>query len=407
MTALLLVITVLISGLCWPAGAAGREVKGKTIAQVLGMDGATYINWLSSHEKDSYYLGTPYKEYDYRNPKGDCSHAYGAYDKKGAAAMNCTGFVWHALYRPTKASGGKSSLIPAVTGWVTFYQKYQISRRYFTSKAEMLASGYLEKGDIIWMFVGNSETALSNYHHVGIYWGDGHSDVLWHSSSVTGTSAKANVISKIIPVRDQKVLYVAIKAGGVSSTAGNTPLAAPAVTRITNTVSGPKLSWSKVAGAARYRVFAGSASGWRRLGDVTGTSFTDKSAKSGASRTYTVRCVSSDGKRYVSPYDKAGWTNTFIAAPQITSAAVTAKGVALTWGKVAGAKKYRVFVKTAAGWKRLGVVSGTTFTDLSAKPGGSYTYTVRCLSADGQRYTSAYDPAGKTIKYPARASAAR
>ena len=40
---------------------------------------------------------------DNRNPAGDCQGANGQTDIPGSAVMNCTGFVWHVMYK--KASG--------------------------------------------------------------------------------------------------------------------------------------------------------------------------------------------------------------------------------------------------------------------------------------------------------------
>lgn len=200
-----------IMGITASAATLPAQVKGKTVSQVLGMDTTIYMNWLESHENDSYYIGTPYKPYDRRNPNGDCKGAYGSSDIKGTAAMNCTGFVWHVLYKATSASGKDTSKIPALQGWYTFYKNNNISRRYFSSKTEMLNSGYLEKGDIIWMFDG-SETALSDKHHVGIYWGDGSSDVFWHSIDNDGNGRSGNIRSKVVP-KSSKPFYVVLKVG--------------------------------------------------------------------------------------------------------------------------------------------------------------------------------------------------
>ena len=184
------------------------EVKGTTLCSVLNMDFQKYMDWLKAHEKNNYYIGTPYKGYDHRNPKGDCAGAYGNNDVKGVAAMNCTGFVWHVLYKATKASGGNTSIIPALSGWYTFYSSHKITRKYFSSKSAMLNSGYLEKGDIIWMFDG-SETVLSDYHHIGIYWGDGKSDVLWHSIDAVGN--KSGNIQTVITPKARSPIYMVLK----------------------------------------------------------------------------------------------------------------------------------------------------------------------------------------------------
>lgn len=190
------------------AAAVPAEVKGTTLCSALKMDFQKYMDWLKSHEKDNYYLGTPYKGYDHRNPRGDCAGAYGNADTKGVAAMNCTGFVWHVLYKATKASGGNTADIPALSGWHTYYSTHKITRKYFSTKSEMLNSGYLEKGDIIWMFDG-SDTQLSDYHHIGIYWGDGKSDVLWHSIDSVGN--KSGNIQTVITPKAKSPLYMVLK----------------------------------------------------------------------------------------------------------------------------------------------------------------------------------------------------
>ena len=113
----------------------------------------------------------------------------------------------------SKDSGGKTSLIPALKGWSTFYNGYGISHRYFSSKREMLDSGYLEKGDIVWMYIGNG-AYTSDFHHVGIYWGDGNSDVFWHSTSDKAHDLSGNVISPIYGL-GSNLLYCAVKVGGI------------------------------------------------------------------------------------------------------------------------------------------------------------------------------------------------
>ena len=66
--------------------------------------------------------------------------------------------------------------------------------------------------------------------------------------------------------------------------------------------------WNKVSGANRYRVFYKDNGGtWRKLGDTSGNLWYDRELK----RTcmggyYTVRCVSDDGKEFVSDYQHSG-----------------------------------------------------------------------------------------------------
>ena len=177
-----------------------------------------------------------------------------------------------------------------------------------------------------------------------------------------------------------------------------TYVATPRITTATNTVDGVKLSWDRVEGAVRYRVFLRTETGWKKVGDTADTTYTDTTVVSGTKYKYTVRCINSDGSKYTSAYDASGKSITFVAAPKITKAENVSSGVKVTWDKVEGAKKYRVFRKVSGGkWVKLADTAYTTYTDKSAVSGTKYTYTVRCLNADGTKYTSAYDTKGKTI----------
>lgn len=94
-----------------------------------------------------------------------------------------------------------------------------------------------------------------------------------------------------------------------------------------------------------------------------------------------------------------------LPAPEIESLTNTADGVKVAWGAVNGASQYRVLRKTEDGsWEKVGDTSDCSYTDGTAVNGTKYTYTVRCLSADGERYTSGYDETGVSILYTAGSS---
>ncbi len=379
-TAIVLVLILLVSTGAFSIEAsahkAGDSVKGKTVCQALGMDGAAYMNWLLSHEHDNYYLGTPYRAYDHRNPRGDCKGAYGTLDQRGVPGMNCMGFVWHVLYKATKMSGGNTKKVRAMAaGRLTFYEGYNITRRYFRNKKAMLDSGYLEKGDIIWMIPGQNEYMSTVYHHVGIYWGDGHSDKLWHSNTVTGGQGRANVISKIYPMLDQNTMYIVLKVGAVS-------LDAPQLTSANNSESGIKVSWNKVDGAKKYRVFLKSGSKWKKLGDTTKTSYIYKDAVDGQKYTFTVRCVTSCSKGFTSFYNKKGISCVRLSAPKV-AAQNTAEGVMLSWNAKKGAATYRIYQKEDGDYQRIAITTDTAYLDTAVEGGGRYTYAVRAVRSDG------------------------
>lgn len=86
-------------------------------------------------------------------------------------------------------------------------------------------------------------------------------------------------------------------------------IAEPVLTSVSNVKGGVKVIWAKSNGAAKYRVFRKTGSGsWKKIADITSTSYIDKSVKSGTQYSYAVRCLSKDSKSYTSAYDTRGKT---------------------------------------------------------------------------------------------------
>mgnify|MGYP002937362314 FL=1 len=104
--------------------------------------------------------------------------------------------------------------------------------------------------------------------------------------------------------------------------------------------AGTVIKWNKVKGAAKYRVFYKAGNSWKRIADTSSTSYTWSGAKTGTKYTFTVRCVSGDGRTYVSGFDSAGKTITCLPAPKVSSISNTASGVQIKWSKVSGAEQY-------------------------------------------------------------------
>ncbi len=144
----------------------------------------------------------------------------------------------------------------------------------------------------------------------------------------------------------------------------------------TSHYKGIYVTWSELKGARKYIVYRKTAkTGWVRLSVLDGTkrSYIDSTAKSGTKYTYTVKAQ--NGKEY-SKYNKSGKTVNYIASPKVTLSNGTS-GVTVKWNKISGASKYYIYRKTTGGWTRLGVVTGTSFVDKTAKSGVTYTYTVK------------------------------
>ena len=231
MTAVLIFQSACPTGLAYAAQKSGVSAyaAGQTIDQALGAT-KTVESVLSQHENDEYYLTTPFGN---KGPHGeggaidtwDCWKPKGEYGS--GAYMNCTGFVVAVL----RACGANTSIIGNYTAkdgynrgnetnafkWDEYCRDNNAVSYTFSSKEQMLTSGILEKGDIIYMEPADWNHSNSDCH-IGFFWGSNSSeDLFWHSSShadgiVKGyfpNSAGGNVISKITskyPVRYCRVI---------------------------------------------------------------------------------------------------------------------------------------------------------------------------------------------------------
>ena len=175
-------------------------------------------------------------------------------------------------------------------------------------------------------------------------------------------------------------------------------LATPKISKAESVYGGVKLTWNKVNGAAKYRVYYKGRKGWTRMVDTTSTSYIDKDVSSGRNYTYTVRCISADGKSFTSGYDSKGKSVKYIAAPEISKLENVNGGVKITWNKVNGASKYRIYHKNSSDWFRVSDTTSNSIVDKSVGM-GTYTYTVRCISDDGKSFESGFNPKGLSIRY--------
>ena len=187
----------------------------------------------------------------------------------------------------------------------------------------------------------------------------------------------------------------------VSAQSAKTSLATPKISKAESVYGGVKLTWSKVKGAEKYRVYYKGSKGWTRMVDTTSTSYIDKDVSSGKNYTYTVRCINSSATKFTSGYNGKGKSIKYVAAPEISKVESVNGGVKISWNKPNGAEKYRIYYKGSKGWTRLADTTSTSYTDSKVSSGKTYTYTVRCISADAKRFTSGYNGKGKSIKYVA------
>ena len=201
------------------ASAAGwwDQGTGRDLCHFLGIDGSTYYNYLYTHSQDNWYIGTAYATSGY----ADGANGIGGWVNGAGYGMNCEGFVDNVL-KNTRASH-PMAVSAGGEGWVHYMNHSDLKHYVYGSKQDMLNSGQLEYGDIIWMFTPNGHNAADAYHHIGIFVGNTSSeDKFWHSSSYEnnkyGTTIGGNRITQIIPKNENSGEWVIVKAGAIRKT---------------------------------------------------------------------------------------------------------------------------------------------------------------------------------------------
>lgn len=197
----------------------------KTIDQYLGA--TKLLTWLRSHEKDKYYIGTPYRGIggvvSWDNPRG-CMQPKGDVQSGYTAGMNCTGFVAHAFEKggadlkkiTTRLHGSYANAY----NWSDTVSKNDLQSYRFNTIAEALKSGVMKKGDVIHFEPADGYSGTDKYGntidcHIGFFWGDKPDDnKFWHSyhsgNGIDGNSDlySGNQISQLVPKSYPYYIYV-------------------------------------------------------------------------------------------------------------------------------------------------------------------------------------------------------
>ena len=262
---------------------------------------------------------------------------------------------------------------------------------------------YLEAGDYIFATVNDNHAWCEDGCVVTFaieYWGDecpGHRESDWY-------------VGEEATVYNPGYAYTVCEICGViveTETIPQLKPATPKLTKIANTASGVKVTWSAVEGADNYIVYRRTYkaktkawSGWSKLkAGVTSTSYLDKTAKSGTYYIYTVKANNEAGYGG----HTSGLKTYFLSTPKLASIANASGKVTVKWSKVSGAKGYIVYrrtynasTKTWGGWSKLATTKSNAYNDTKAKSGTYYRYTVRAYYGD---YTSYFDTTGLQTKF--------
>ena len=188
----------------------GSSVEETTLDEELGTTREKVVAFLSSHESDDYYLGTPFRDFSRPWNAEWCERPYGRF-ADNEPQMNCTGFVADVLIQ----SGVKEQALIDMARWdeengyyydtdgggyvdadywFYFAMFYPGLRSYtFSSVEEALASGVLQKGDIILfqpldyvLWDGYDQYGNEADPHIGFFWGETPEDDRFWNSNVRG-----------------------------------------------------------------------------------------------------------------------------------------------------------------------------------------------------------------------------
>lgn len=182
---------------------------------------------------------------------------------------------------------------------------------------------------------------------------------------------------------------------------------APKLKKAYSYTNGVKITWSDANDEVeKYYVYRKTSSGWKKLGATTKKYYTDKTAKSGKSYTYTVKPVSDNN---VGAYNSKGIKEKYLSMPKLGTVTFDSKNYAkVTWSKVSGSDRYKIYrkINSAEEWTEIATVKGgskVSYLDKAKKKSGyTYEYTVKAL--DGSD-TSYYNKTGIKKMYLSQPSA--
>ncbi len=153
-----------------------------------------------------------------------------------------------------------------------------------------------------------------------------------------------------------------------------------------------KLSWNKVEGATKYGIYMKQTNGsYKWIKTVTGTSWTTGTAQYNKQYSYKV-LVANNNKSAQTFSNVVNAKNTKKLTTPSLKATVNKNGsIKLSWGKVAGATSYQIYMKQSNGsYKLIKTTSSTSFTTAVASKGKTYSYKVRAVTSKNKNATSNY-----------------
>lgn len=167
------------------------------------------------------------------------------------------------------------------------------------------------------------------------------------------------------------------------------------------------VKWSTVDNAESYILYRSTDNkNWKKVTQVTSTSYTDRGLSCGSTYYYTLRAVSGSTR---SGYNSGVAVKIVPSTPKVTkTVGKSTSSVSVTWSRISGASGYIVYrsSKSTSGWTKIATVTSgdtVTYLDKSCTSGKVYYYTVKAYrTVDGKNITSGYQKPGTSgIPLPA------
>lgn len=181
----------------------------------------------------------------------------------------------------------------------------------------------------------------------------------------------------------------------ISRTLYSDEIEIPRITSVENTENGTTVTWNKVQGAIKYKLFykRDDGNGWKTIVATTDDYYTYSPLENGKVITYTVRACDSNGE-YISSYDKTGVTNVFVAPLTLKAIGVEETETVMSWTENELAYGYRVYRKSYNGSYEALFDVTENYCEIADFPVDTlYTYSVRAIDENGKElsYYSTFD----------------
>lgn len=88
-----------------------------------------------------------------------------------------------------------------------------------------------------------------------------------------------------------------------------------------------------------------------------------------------------------------------VSTPEFKSIEAIDGGIKFTWDSRGADVLYRIYWKSANGWKRMTTTSNTSFVERDVHAGKGYTYTIRCVDKSESSFVSDFNSSGWYVRY--------